>query len=654
MSILKLSGISLSFKDGEQILNVLKNINLTFSKPEVVALVGESGSGKTSILNIIAGLIKPNHGSLFFHDTNILNLSDYRQRKYRKKKISYIFQQYNLISNLKVTDNLEVVCSETSRIKAFLQKIKLEKAINQRSGTLSGGEQQRIALVRTRLRTSEILLADEPTGSLDSKNAKIVMNELVNSEAKLVIFVTHDISLANEYADRIISLKNGNIVSDNTFRSSSRTSIAQQYNSTPIIQCFKLLISEVLRKPNRIFVSFISTVISSLFTLLLFSANVSANLLVESNYVKTYDSSILDITSYSIEGSKIKKQEVPYQITQNIGKTNLVRENINPILEKLFDGKLYYQDKLLPTFNLKAGSSIIYKQNLLVGVNPSTYTDIIVNEAFCSQVLFTSPNDAINKYLEVNYTYTIGGNISYDLFEKFKIVGVSFDSFLIKSPTCYFEYNKILQYIESKKVHSVKLYDCFLHMELQIEIKEKNSIINEINNVRKNPFYQSIENIQSNTNFSIVENENFQDYMTYSSLLSTSSVLLFVFLGFSIIITIILNINIALSFINEISKEIIILKLLGVSNSSFYAIVCLYITISTIPGILLVFTSFNFILSKINNEIYNLTNLQNLLINSPFISNIFLLISGIIFLITSLLSILIIYMQNEKKMQKLC
>lgn len=202
---------------------VLKDINLNFRKNEFVAILGPSGSGKTTLLNILGGLDRYDSGDLIINGKSTKQFKERDWDSYRNKSIGFVFQSYNLISHISILNNVEmgltlgnVSKSEAKkRAIAALEKVGLKEHIHKRPNELSGGQMQRVAIARALVNNPDIILADEPTGALDSKTSMQIMDlikEIAND--KLVIMVTHNAALADIYASRIIKLSDGKIVSD--------------------------------------------------------------------------------------------------------------------------------------------------------------------------------------------------------------------------------------------------------------------------------------------------------------------------------------------------------------------------------------------------------------------------------------------------------
>lgn len=202
---------------------VLKDINLNFRQNEFVAILGPSGSGKTTLLNILGGLDRYDSGDLIINGKSTKQFKERDWDSYRNKSIGFVFQSYNLISHISILNNVEmgltlgnVSKSEAKkRAIAALEKVGLKEHIHKRPNQLSGGQMQRVAIARALVNNPDIILADEPTGALDSKTSMQIMDLIKEiAKDKLVIMVTHNAALADIYASRIIKLSDGKIVSD--------------------------------------------------------------------------------------------------------------------------------------------------------------------------------------------------------------------------------------------------------------------------------------------------------------------------------------------------------------------------------------------------------------------------------------------------------
>ena len=261
--MLQLKDIKKSFKTGDFIQQALKGINLTFKEKEFVAILGSSGSGKTTLLNIIGGLDKYDTGDLIIKEKSTKKFKDKDWDAYRNNSVGFIFQSYNLINHISVLGNIELsmtlsgVSSREKKKRALevLEKVGLKDHAHKKPNQLSGGQMQRVAIARALVNNPEIILADEPTGALDSVTSIQIM-ELIKeiAEDKLVIMVTHNPELAKQYATRIVELKDGQVIND-TEDKNEKEEIKQEYKlkktSMGFFTALKLSFNNIWTKKGR-------------------------------------------------------------------------------------------------------------------------------------------------------------------------------------------------------------------------------------------------------------------------------------------------------------------------------------------------------------------------------------------------------------------
>lgn len=218
MEVLEVKNVSKVYNQKSVSLQALSNINMTVKKGEFIAILGRSGSGKSTLLNILAGLDIPTEGEVFIDGENMIDLREEKRTMLRREKIGFVFQAYELLPALTVIDNIRLpqLKSDEAYIKELLHILELEGYEKFYPDQLSGGQQQRVSIARALVNHPSIILADEPTGNLDSKTERIVIELLKNLVKKYktsIVFVTHNESLVKD-VDRIIRLEDGEIINE--------------------------------------------------------------------------------------------------------------------------------------------------------------------------------------------------------------------------------------------------------------------------------------------------------------------------------------------------------------------------------------------------------------------------------------------------------
>lgn len=219
--MLVIENISMNYDETPNIVHALSNVSLILNKNELTIIEGPSGSGKTTLLNIIGGLLKPSSGKILVNNKNIIEMNDNEKAYYRNKVIGFVFQSFYLEPNFTVYDNVEVPLiiagipknERRKMILSTLDSVGLLDKEKMIASKLSGGEKQRVSIARAIVNNPEIILADEPTGNLDSKNGDMIMSLLkrISKEDKIVIVITHNDEQAIKYGDKIYRLNDGEI-----------------------------------------------------------------------------------------------------------------------------------------------------------------------------------------------------------------------------------------------------------------------------------------------------------------------------------------------------------------------------------------------------------------------------------------------------------
>lgn len=220
MEILKVENLVKTYGEGDSIVNAVDNISLSVNKGEFVAIVGASGSGKSTLLHLLGGVDRPTSGKIYIDGNEINNMNNDKLAIFRRRQIGIVYQFYNLIPILTVEENISLPCDldgnrpDKERMDLILKSFGLFERRNHLPNELSGGQQQRTSIARALINNPAILLADEPTGNLDSKSTEEIMSILKMSNRdfnQTIIMITHNLEIAKE-ADRIITIQDGKIL----------------------------------------------------------------------------------------------------------------------------------------------------------------------------------------------------------------------------------------------------------------------------------------------------------------------------------------------------------------------------------------------------------------------------------------------------------
>ena len=472
MHKIKLQNVSRQYTIGKnEKFYAIKNISLIFDECGITTISGKSGSGKSTIINMIGGIDKPTEGHILIDNVDITKISRVKWSKLYKNKIGILFQNYNLLSDETALFNVAISLmingmkksSANNRARILLDHVGLkEELFNKKVSLLSGGEQQRVALARTLANEPEIILCDEPTGALDSRNSKRVMDILKEySENHLIILVSHNPHLVNKYSDRIITIADGKIKSDRIFKKTKTTTKKVKRkpdNSSNWIDALSL--SNFKKRFKR-----------NLFSALAISISlVSAFLTI--GFINGKDESINEASVRQLDfgsGTICEEEEISHGALLSLTRT------IRPSFNKLYKNKIIQQnfnivpnfDSILPvnptisydgldidnvyyypiySFEDKSvDKSLLYKGRI---PNSDTLNEAVVNDTCYQAICEQLKKDALNEYLDISY-YIESAYVDFDetiisdhfSFErKVKIVGVVKELNYLQNPKIYYSY----------------------------------------------------------------------------------------------------------------------------------------------------------------------------------------------------------------------
>jgi len=428
MILIRLENIS-KYYNGNTVTLGLHKINLEFKLGEFIAITGESGSGKSTLINVISGFDSYEDGEIYINESTTSHFDELDWEKHRKNSISFIFQNYNLIDSYTVLHNVEVVMiiqgidKKTIRKRAIdiINKVGLSDHIKHKASKLSGGQKQRLAIARAFAKDTPIIIADEPTGNLDTEsglNVLKLLNEI--SRDKLVIVVTHNYVQVQPYATRKIRMFDGEVIEDINLKKECKvTPHIKQNNEKPNLKStIKISMLNIIEQPKKTSFLLIVTLVSIFFVYFVFGAFLSLDF-------TSHDDSYRIYNPYRDRVVVIRKDEQPmtpldYEKLSNINEVDyIVKEDIglDIRLDSMFtiNRSVYGQTGFLENFK-------DYNQEDLIGRLPENEGEILIST-------YVYPED-INEVLEslgkdVKFNITFGqGDKTYSSYRYYKIVGI--------------------------------------------------------------------------------------------------------------------------------------------------------------------------------------------------------------------------------------
>ena len=665
MSVFVLKEIKKSFIVNKSEHVVLDDINISFPNTGLVSIVGKSGSGKSTLLNILMGIERPTSGKVYFKGRNISRFNDNKFSKFHLAGTSTVFQHYNLFEDLSAIENVMLPLKmkgisprkAKKKAKVEFQKLKIESLMYKKVKKLSGGEKQRVAIMRSVITSPDVILCDEPTGALDSKNSREIMHILKNlSKERLVIMVSHNKELVDEFSDHIIQLKDGKVIQNSLENKTDKIDKEkwkrQKYSSSWI----SLFLRGNLKR----------NLFKNLFSILSCSIGFASVFLCVGFLIgseKSHDEalkknlSIGNATVSKIESVEITDSPLTYQKTvrpeiSEIDKefedftTVRVEENLSYFLSSyatcIYKEETYANFQMVPLYDFSLNS---YGSNLLVSGQggEENFEEIIVNQEF-EDLVGTS---LLNKVIILKNN----ASTSYKTFDEetpfikdeliiekpMKVIGVIKEFPFLNSPKIYYSYQGGKNFLKGEIMENLSyyfeqpytFYDYLLDCDEDDVASSYSSYIFLTDLNESDRFFNKIKNLDSkDLDVTSTVADIKETYVTFIDSFSKT------LLAFSIIAFIGINFilgMISLSSFLQNRKNAAILTCLGSRNHSIYKVHLLenYIIIAISFWISLFLS--NYLQKLLNPYISNKFSLSNL-ISIPY-DEFFGVQFGLIFLL---------------------
>lgn len=610
MAFFSIRNLSCSF--GKNI--ILKNVSFDCEKNQAIALLGKSGSGKSTLLNCIANYVDYS-GNIYINS---------------KKGISFVFQDSYMIDYLSIEENIKLPSIIKDNKEKNIKRINDElgiKNINKNINEVSGGEKERIGIARALYVDSDLLLMDEPTGSLDSKNTKII-SEIINKlkKDKLIIFATHDIEFAKSCADKILYIENKKVKEKDRVSRNNLIYNGQNQNKVDkklsIKETLKLIIKMFKKRIGKTLLGIISLAVSISFILLILLININSNNVLDKIGDEYFNTNITKVS----EIQKIK-------VDDNLNLIRNLRPNLDDNndlkIEPSFDGILpstisYSKDNKVN--KVAFSPSVCDSSKLLLGKCPSRFNEVVINKNLEKNI---SEKDEIKIKKDIDFSINTGKNYAHDYISfdfALKIVGIAKESSLFNTQTIYYDYYEMQRYFELIKLENIsKLFS------------KQVTIIDRITTMASNTDYITGYNIYVisddldcafglDANKYEIYNKSIEMKKSISSLISSLSKIANMFLFLASVLAIVLMLMFLINIFEEEKKTFGLIKSFGIGKIEFYKIpfaTSVFISGLILSNTLLITTIVILLANKFINIEYLLYFIK---ISNPFYLILFLII----------------------------
>lgn len=680
MGLFELNKISRFYLVNKKKKYVLKEVNLSLPSTGLITILGKSGSGKSTLLNLLGKIDKPSEGTILFNNEDLNKYKEKQLSSFHSQAISFIFQHYHLLDNQTALFNIMLPCliSGDSFHKAkdkaltLLHEFNMNKELfNKRAADLSGGERERIAILRAFINEPKVILADEPTGALDKNNAVLVMEALKKaSQTSLVILVTHNKKLAYEYSDRIVHMHDGRIVQDERIKpiknNDEKLKIIKQKRNGGWVD--KIIMSNFIKRLKRNIFSILALSVGLISTMLIVGFTNGKDNSIIASLEKQFDYGTASIN----KENRIENNDSPITLIQSIRPNEEEIEDLNYDYPEFdisysYDAllspypEIYFNDSLLEDLSFIPVHSFIDKSTnhelLSKGKIPTfdTLNQVVINQRAYEFINQKLKYDCLDTYIRIKdqhsysfYTDNIENPYitDYFVFDRLvQIVGVVNEITFLNTPKIYYSYLALDKYLDN-----VYLNNLSKHLG---QISWKQRIIEASNNEDISSYTcrlflkdfhdkELLKNVKASIkNYAITSNAITVEE-TLLSLVDAASIGMDVFLAIALVgVALIIGI-ISFASYNEDIKDSAILLCLGAKREDIALIYIIETMILGLIGIIISFVVAFFLTNPINSLISHFTSLVNIIdipftrfLNKPFLFPILIIVGTLLICVLS-------------------
>lgn len=698
MSFIEIRNVSKVYKSEDGHENYAMNhVSLSLPNKGLVAIVGKSGSGKSTIINMLSLIDKPTSGHIYINKESIHHWKKKRIEKYHNQDIGILFQHYHLLENHTVLFNImlpALIAGEREKIakekaKNLLESISFPKNLyNSICKNLSGGEKERVALLRAVINNPKILLCDEPTGALDSHNSEMVMEILKTfSEDRLVVIVSHNVSLINKYADRVITIKDGKIENDETINDlkSNNQTPKKEKKGTNKKWVNRITFDNFKRRITRNLISTITLVIGLVASLLIIGFSNGSTPSITQNSYKQLDYGIATISkqkSENIAGSKMALVQQTRPTFEELNSYHTILNNYE--IENNFSSlvprylSICIGEEKLTEFSYNPiysfSDNYINKDILIEGYFPTTDNlfEVVINKKAYEILKKKSIDNPLNISLDISFTkefhYYTGDEQNpciNDIFSYQKtihIVGVVEEMEFLSTPKIYYSYKALVDYLFEYPLNNLSTY-----YERDITWYERVATANNNDDISSYSYYLFLKDIdtapiiESHINQIVdpfvIESTPVTLSQTLLNLVNAATMGMEVFLGISILGTALILGIVSFSSYSEDRKIIAILSSIGANRSDITDIYVLENVLVAMIALAISFIVSPFLALPVNSLVFQLSGFAHIVaipfnsfLNVPFLLPLIIIVATIF--IAVIATVLPISLSNNISLKK--